>query len=95
MVSPRALVTSNKGSLGHTLGAAGALEGVFSILSVAEGVVPPTANLGAPDPACAEGLTLVRGEAHVEQEVRDRIVLKNSFGFGGTNVSLVFRAWAP
>ena len=102
------LVTSNKGSLGHTLGAAGALESIFSVLSLVEvecfafinfdhffasqGVVPPCANLKEADPDCSSGLNLVQGCPYRENDQRQRIVLKNSFGFGGTNVSLVFRS---
>jgi 3-oxoacyl-[acyl-carrier-protein] synthase II len=96
VVSPACLVTSSKGSLGHLLGAAGAVESAFSCLSLAQGTVPPCANLDTPDPELAEGLHLVTGAAHTELAVEaNRIVLKNSFGFGGTNVSLVFRAWGP
>jgi len=92
VVKESCLVTSNKGSLGHTLGAAGALESVFSVLSLVEGVVPPCTNLESVDPDCCNGLTLVQGDLYKEKSTSPRIVLKNSFGFGGTNVSLIFRS---
>ena len=86
----RALVTSNKGALGHLLGAAGAVEAVFSVLSVKTGRVPPCINIETLDPNIAKlGLNIVRGEA-VVCDAEKRILLKNSFGFGGTNASLVF-----
>jgi len=80
-------VSSTKSMTGHLLGAAGGLEAVFSVLALKEGVVPPTINLDDPDPEVA-GIDLVPHES------RNRaldVVLSNSFGFGGTNASLVFR----
>ena len=71
---------------GHLLGAAGGLEAVFSALSIRDGVVPPTANLDDPEAGCA-GLELVPHEAR-KRDVR--VALSNSFGFGGTNASLLF-----
>merc|ERR1712192_331358 len=95
VVKESCLITSNKGSLGHTLGAAGALESIFSVLSLVQGIVPPCANLENTDPDCSTGLNLVQGSPHIEKDQGGlRIVLKNSFGFGGTNVSLVFRSVA-
>ncbi len=78
-------VSSTKSMTGHLLGAAGALEGAISALVIAEGNVPPTINLDDPDPSCA--LDYVPNQArerHVDH------VLSNSFGFGGTNCSLLF-----
>lgn len=82
----RPLVTSVKGVLGHTLGAAGAIEAVCSVLSVSRGTVPPTANLTAPDPAFDLNLarTVVRRKVDA--------VLSTSLGFGGQNAALVVTA---
>jgi 3-oxoacyl-[acyl-carrier-protein] synthase II len=79
-------VTSIKGHLGHSLAAAGALEGVASVLTLVNQVIPPTAGTTTVDPEI--GLDVVIGEArHADVEV----VLSNSFGFGGHNGSVVFR----
>jgi len=83
----RLLVSGTKSMTGHLLGAAGAVEGIFSILSIRDGKVPPTINLDEVDPACA-GLDFV---AHKAREDDIRYVLSNSFGFGGTNAALVFK----
>jgi 3-oxoacyl-[acyl-carrier-protein] synthase II len=86
----RIAVTANKSMLGHTLGAAGAIEAIASILAIREGCVPPTINLETVDPA-GEGLDLTPGTA----SRRDiRIALSNSFGFGGQNTALIFSRWA-
>jgi 3-oxoacyl-[acyl-carrier-protein] synthase II len=82
-------VTANKSMIGHTLGAAGAIEAIVTIQTIREGCVPPTINLGAPDPA-AEGLDVVTGAAR-SQDVP--IALSNSFGFGGQNTALIVRRW--
>jgi 3-oxoacyl-[acyl-carrier-protein] synthase II len=79
-------VSSTKSATGHLLGAAGGLEGLFCVLALRDGVVPPTLNLDEPEPA-AQGLELV---PHTARERKLRYALSNSFGFGGTNVSLVF-----
>lgn len=81
------MISSTKSMTGHLLGAAGGIEAIFSILSLHDGVVPPTINLDRPDPAC-EGLDLVPHEAR-QQPIK--VALTNSFGFGGTNGSLLFR----
>jgi len=81
------LVSSTKSTTGHMLGAAGVVEAIFSILAIRDGVVPPTINLDNQDPAC--DLDYVPHEA---REVDVRTVISNSFGFGGTNGSLIFRA---
>jgi 3-oxoacyl-[acyl-carrier-protein] synthase II len=82
-------VTSNKSMIGHTLGAAGAIEAIITIQTIRESCVPPTINLVDPDPV-GEGLDLVAGSAR-SQNVP--IALSNSFGFGGQNTALIFRRW--
>ncbi len=81
-------VSSTKSATGHTLGAAGAIEAIFSILAVVEGTVPGMANLEHPDPASV-GIDLV-GPAARPAPVR--IALSNSFGFGSTKSALIFAA---
>ena len=83
----RIAVSSTKSMTGHLLGAAGAVEAIFTILAIRDGIVPPTINLENPDPAC--DLDYVPGSA---RRMPVKIALSNSFGFGGTNGSLVFRA---
>jgi 3-oxoacyl-[acyl-carrier-protein] synthase II len=80
-------VSSTKSMTGHLLGAAGAVEAIFSILAIRDAVVPPTLNLENPDPEC--DLDYVPNTA---RRARVTTALSNSFGFGGTNGSLVFRA---
>jgi 3-oxoacyl-[acyl-carrier-protein] synthase II len=80
------MVSSTKSMTGHTLGAAGAIEAVVGVLVLSRNVIPPTANLMNPDPAC--DLDYVPRAA---REVRVDAVLSNSFGFGGTNAVLAFR----
>jgi 3-oxoacyl-[acyl-carrier-protein] synthase II len=82
-------MSSTKSSIGHLLGAAGSVEAIFSILAMRDGVVPPTLNLENPSPGC--DIDLVPNRA---KERTVRYALSNSFGFGGTNASLVF-ARAP
>jgi 3-oxoacyl-[acyl-carrier-protein] synthase II len=80
-------VSSTKSMTGHLLGAAGVVEAIFSILAIRDGVLPPTINLENPDPLCdLDYVPLTARQAPV------RVALSNSFGFGGTNGSLVFRA---
>jgi len=86
----QAYVTSNKGSIGHLLGAAGAVESVFSVLSVEQGIVPPSVNIDQIDSKLGQSLNIVIDKCIVDQSSKRRLLLKNSFGFGGTNVSLVF-----
>ncbi len=81
------LVSSTKSMTGHLLGAAGGIEAVFAALALDSGVIPPTINLDNPDEAAA-GFDLV---AHKAREKRVNAVVSNSFGFGGTNVSLVIK----
>jgi 3-oxoacyl-[acyl-carrier-protein] synthase II len=82
------LVSSTKSMTGHLLGAAGAIEAAFSVLAIKDGVVPPTINLDNPDEGC--DLDYVPHKAR-RQEVK--VAMSNSFGFGGTNASLVFGAY--
>jgi 3-oxoacyl-[acyl-carrier-protein] synthase II len=83
-------ITANKSMIGHTLGAAGAIEAIVTIQTIREGCVPPTINLTDPDPE-AEGLDLTPNVAS-RRDVS--IALSNSFGFGGQNTALIFRRWA-
>lgn len=80
-------VSSTKSMTGHLLGAAGAVEAIFSVLALRDQVAPPTINLENPDEAC-RGINLVPMET---QEKAIDAVLSNSFGFGGTNGSLIFK----
>lgn len=81
-------VSSTKSCTGHLLGAAGAVEAIFSVLAIRDGILPPTINLENPDEAC--DLDYVPNTA---REAAVRTAISNSFGFGGTNASLVFRAF--
>ncbi len=81
-------VSSTKSMTGHLLGAAGGLETVISALALKEGLMPPTINLENPDEAAA-GMNLVPNEA---QEKPIKVALSNSFGFGGTNCTLILRS---
>jgi 3-oxoacyl-[acyl-carrier-protein] synthase II len=80
-------MSSTKSAIGHLLGAAGAVEGIFSILAIRDGVAPPTLNLERPSRESA-----IDRVAKVAQERPIEVALSNSFGFGGTNASIVFRA---
>jgi 3-oxoacyl-[acyl-carrier-protein] synthase II len=82
----RICMSSTKSSIGHLLGAAGAVEAIFSILAMRDGVVPPTINLD--NPSVETPIDLV---PHHSKRREINVVLSNSFGFGGTNASLVFR----
>ncbi|MFW0777947.1 MAG: beta-ketoacyl-ACP synthase II [Rickettsiales bacterium] len=79
-------MSSTKSAIGHLLGAAGAVEAIFSILAIKHQVAPPTLNLDEPSEGC--DLDLV---AHTAKEREINAVLSNSFGFGGTNASVVFK----
>jgi 3-oxoacyl-[acyl-carrier-protein] synthase II len=82
----RIAVSSTKSMTGHTLGAAGAIESVYTVLAVERGMIPPTINYENPDPEC--DLDYV---PNVPRQRSIRIALNNSFGFGGTNTTLAFR----
>jgi 3-oxoacyl-[acyl-carrier-protein] synthase II len=79
-------MSSTKSAIGHLLGAAGAVEAIFSILAIRDQVAPPTLNLDNPSAGC--DLDLV---PHTAKQRKIDVVLSNSFGFGGTNASVVFR----
>jgi len=87
--APDVVITANKSMLGHTLGAAGAIEAMATIQAIRTGCVPPTINLDDPDDAL-EGLDLVVGAA---RSLPIDTALSNSFGFGGQNSALIFRRW--
>jgi 3-oxoacyl-[acyl-carrier-protein] synthase II len=80
-------MSSTKSSIGHLLGAAGAVEAIFSILAIRDQIAPPTLNLDHPSVE-----TTIDLAPHVARERPIRAALSNSFGFGGTNASLIFRA---
>jgi 3-oxoacyl-[acyl-carrier-protein] synthase II len=84
--SRKVAVSSNKSMIGHTLAAAGALEAIFTILTIRDGVIPPTTNYDTPDPEC--DLDFV---PNVARKSDVNIGISNSFGFGGFNATLVFR----
>ena len=88
-IAPRVAVTANKSMLGHTLGAAGAIEAISTILAMRTGIVPPTINLIDPDEEAA-GLDLTPNVA-ARREIR--AALSNSFGFGGQNTAIVLTRW--
>ena len=79
-------ISSTKSMTGHLLGAAGGVEAVFTILALRDQVAPPTINLDNPDPAC--DLDYV---PHTARDMKIDVAISNSFGFGGTNGTLVFR----
>ena len=79
-------ISSTKSMIGHLLGAAGSVEAIFSVLALRDQVAPPTINLDQPDPAC--DLDFV---PHTARRMKIDITLSNSFGFGGTNGTLIFK----
>ena len=81
-------MSSTKLAIGHLLGAAGSVEAIYSLLAINNGLVPPTLNLENPSESCDIDLV-----PHVAKERKVRIALSNSFGFGGTNASLIFKAF--
>jgi len=85
--SERLLVSSSKSSIGHLLGAAGAVEAIFSVLAIRDNIAPPTLNLDKPSEGC--DLDFV---PHTARQATINTTLSNSFGFGGTNGTLIFSA---
>ena len=81
-------ISSTKSMTGHTLGAAGAIESIFSILSINNSIIPPTINLDNLDPGCQLDFT-----PHEARSASNNIAINNSFGFGGTNSTLVFKKY--
>jgi 3-oxoacyl-[acyl-carrier-protein] synthase II len=79
-------MSSTKSAIGHLLGAAGAVEGIFSVLAIRDGIAPPTLNLEEPSRESA-----IDRVAKVAQQRKIEVALSNSFGFGGTNASIVFK----
>ena len=79
-------ISSTKSMTGHTLGAAGAIESIFCIMAINDGIIPPTINLDNPDPLCDLNYTPL-----VSNEKKVSVAMNNSFGFGGTNSTLVFK----
>jgi 3-oxoacyl-[acyl-carrier-protein] synthase II len=88
--APQVSITANKSMIGHTLGAAGAIEAISTIMSIRTGLVPPTINLEHPDDTAA-GLDLT---PNVVRRREIEVAVSNSFGFGGQNSALVIRRWA-
>jgi 3-oxoacyl-[acyl-carrier-protein] synthase II len=84
--SKKVPVSSNKSMIGHLLGAAGAVEAIFTVLTIRDSIIPPTINYETPDPEC--DLDYV---PNVARQVQTNLALSNSFGFGGVNATLVFR----
>jgi len=84
----RTPISSTKGATGHCLGASGAVEAIFTILALRDGVLPPTINYEVPDPEC--DLDYIPNTARQEQV---EIGVSNSFGFGGHNACIVLRRW--
>ena len=82
-------MTANKSMLGHTLGAAGAIEAIATIMALRTGRIPPTINLADPDDA-GDGLDLTPNRASTREL---HTAMSNSFGFGGQNTALIFRRW--
>jgi 3-oxoacyl-[acyl-carrier-protein] synthase II len=82
-------MSSTKSAIGHLLGAAGSVEAVYSLLAMRDGIAPPTLNLDNPSDGCDIDLV-----AHKARERPIRAVMSNSFGFGGTNATLVFTAFS-
>jgi 3-oxoacyl-[acyl-carrier-protein] synthase II len=83
-------ISSTKGATGHTLGASGAVEAIFTTLAVQRGIVPPTINYEEPDPEC--DLDYIPNESREVESLR--FGMSNSFGFGGHNASIVVGKWA-
>jgi len=87
--SGRLAVSSTKSMTGHMLGAAGAVEAIFCLKAMEEGILPPTTNLDHPDPAC--DLDFV---PHRPRKRDIRAAMSNTFGFGGVNAALILKRWS-
>lgn len=83
-------ISSTKSMTGHLLGGAGGIEAIYTVLTLKKGIIPPTINYETPDPAC--DLDYV---PNVAREAKVRVGMSNSFGFGGTNACLIFKAFEP
>ncbi len=83
-------ISSNKSMTGHLFGAAGAVEAVFCTLTIRDGIIPPTINYETPDPEC--DLDYVPNKA---RRAKVRVAISNSFGFGGTNATIVLKEFIP
>jgi 3-oxoacyl-[acyl-carrier-protein] synthase II len=84
--SKKVPVSSNKSMIGHLLGAAGGVEAIFTVLTIKNGIIPPTINYDTPDPECdLDYVPNIARKAEVD------VAISNSFGFGGVNATLVFR----
>jgi 3-oxoacyl-[acyl-carrier-protein] synthase II len=88
--SQKLAVSSTKSMTGHLLGGAGGVESVFTVLTIKDGIIPPTVNLDNPDPRC--DLDYV---PHQARKAEVRAAMTNSFGFGGTNAVLIFKKFIP
>jgi 3-oxoacyl-[acyl-carrier-protein] synthase II len=84
--SKKVAISSNKSMIGHLLGAAGAVEAIFTVLTIRDGIIPPTINYETPDPEC--DLDYV---PNIARKAQINIALSNSFGFGGANATLIFK----
>jgi 3-oxoacyl-[acyl-carrier-protein] synthase II len=87
--STKLAVSSTKSMTGHMLGGAGGVESVFTVMTILEGLIPPTINLDNPDPEC--DLDYVPNQA---RKAEVNVAITNSFGFGGTNAVLLFKKYA-
>ena len=83
----RVLMSSTKSSIGHLLGAAGSVEAIFAIMSLQTSIIPPTLNLHNPPEDCKIDLV-----PHTAKEKKLTAVMTNSFGFGGTNATLILKS---